>query len=159
MNRKNHPAEEIALRLLARRDHSRKDLRQKLLIRKFSPAEADAVLGSLSARGFMDDARYARRMALHLSAEKLLGPRRVRETLARQGISAETLASAAEEAEREFPAEKRLRKLAETKLKRRAFGELSPPEQGKLARFFYQRGFSWEDIQGFFHNAGGWFEE
>jgi regulatory protein len=158
--KKEHPqAEEIAFRLLARRDHSRKELRQKLLIRKIQSADADAVLQSLAARGFLDDNRYARRMAHHLSAEKLLGPRRVRETLARKGVAPELLAAAEKEAGAEFPPQERLKKLAENKLKRRTCAELSPPEQRKLARLFYQRGYSWDDIREFFNQAGGWFEE
>jgi regulatory protein len=159
VNRKNLPAEEIALRLLARRDHSRQELRQKLLMRKVSPAEADAVLERLAAQGLVNDARYARRMAVHLSAEKLLGPRRIREHLARRGVSADLLGAAEEAAERETPPEKRVQKLAESKLKRRTLEELAPPEKRRLARFLYQRGFSWDDIQGFFHKAGGGFEE
>ncbi len=157
---KNSPqAREIALRLLARRDHSRHELRQKLLIRKVPPAEADAVLQTLAASGLLDDERYARRAAFHLAAEKLLGPRRVREKLARKGIPPDLLAEAEKEAAREVSAEERLKKLARTKLKQRTLGDLSPSEQKKLARFLYQRGFSWGDIQEFFHKAGGWFEE
>lgn len=159
MKKKTRNAEEIALRLLARRDHSRRELRQKLLIRDISPAEADAVLGSLTTRGFLDDGRYAFRMTVHLSAEKLMGPRRVRETLARKGVPAELLAAAQEEADRELPPRERLQKLAEAKLKRRAPGDLNPGERRKWARFFYQRGFSWDDIREFFREAGGWLEE
>ena len=159
VKKESPPAEEIAFRLLARRDHSIKELRQKLLIRKISSAEADAVLQSLAAGGLLDDGRYARKSAIHLSAEKLLGPRRVREELARKGIAPELLDEAAKDAEREFPADERLQRLAQAKLKQRTLRELSPPEQKKLARFLYQRGFSWGDIREFFHKAGGWFEE
>lgn len=144
---------------MARRDHSLKELRQKLLIRKISSAEADALLQRLYAKGLLDDERYARKLALHLTAEKLLGPRRVREKLARKGIAPELLAEAAKDAEREFLPDERLKRLAQTKLKQRTLRELSLPEQKKLARFLYQRGFSWGDIQEFFHKAGGWFEE
>jgi SOS response regulatory protein OraA/RecX len=159
VKKKSPRAEEIAFRLLAHRDHSLKELRQKLLIRKVSSAEADALLQRLYAKGLLDDGRYARKLAFHLTAEKLLGPRRVREKLARKGIAPELLAEAAKDAEREFPPDERLKRLAQTKLKQRTLRELSLPEQKKLARFLYQRGFSWGDIQEFFHKAGGWFEE
>lgn len=153
------PPKEIALRLLSRRDHSRQELRQKLLLRRIAPAEAEAVLGDLVARGVLDDARYARKAALYLGGEKLLGPRRVREKLSQKGIPPDFLAEAEKDAEREFPAEERLRSLARNKLKSRTLGELSPPEQGKLVRFLYQRGFSWGQIREFFYKAGGGFEE
>ena len=79
--------------------------------------------------------------------------------MTRKGIAPELLAEAAKDAEREFPPDERLKRLAQTKLKQRTLSELSLPEQKKLARFLYQRGFSWGDIQEFFHKAGGWFEE
>ena len=94
MNKKSPQAEETAFRLLARRDHSLKELRQKLLIRKISSAEADDVLQELSARGLLDDARYARKAAFHLGSEKLLGPRRIREKLTLKGIAPDLLADA-----------------------------------------------------------------
>jgi regulatory protein len=159
VKRANPRAQEIALRLLARRDHSFRELRQKLLIREISSAEADAVLQDLSARGLLDDSRYARKAAFHLSSEKLLGPRRIREKLTLKGIAPDLLAQAEKEAAREFSMEDRLKKLTQTKLKQQAFHQLSPPEQKKLARFLYQRGFSWSEIRDFLHKAGGWFEE
>ena len=147
------------MRLLTRRDHSLKELRQKLLIRKISSAEADAVLQDLSARGLLDDARYARKAAFHLGSEKLLGPRRIREKLTLKGIAPDLLAEATREATRESPPEERLKRLTQIKLKQRLLSQLSFPEQKKLARFLYQRGFSWSDIREFFYKAGGWFEE
>lgn len=159
VKKKSPQAEEIAFRLLARRDHSLKELRQKLLIRKISSAEADTVLRGLAARGLLDDGRYARKTAFHLSGEKLLGPRRVREELARKGIAPEVIGEVAKDAEREFPPDERLKRLTQTKLKQRTLSELSPPEQKKLARFLCQRGFSWGDIREIFHKAGGEFEE
>jgi len=157
---KNRPqAQEIALRLLTRRDHSIKELRQKLLTRNIPPAEAEAVLLDLSARGLLDDARYARKLAFHLSAEKLLGPRRIREKMTLKGIPPDLFAEAEREAEREFPPGERLRRLVRTRLQQRTVKELTPPEQIKLGRFLYQRGFPWSDIQELFYRAGGWFEE
>jgi regulatory protein len=159
VNKKSPRTEEIAFRLLARRDHSLQELRQKLLIRKIPSAEADAVLKRLASEGLLDDERYARKAAIHLGAEKLWGPRRIREKLARKGIAPELLDEAAAEAERDLPAGERLQRLARAKLKQRRIEELPPPEQMRLARFLYQRGFSWGDIREYFHKAGGWFEE
>ena len=147
------------MRLLTRRDHSLKELRQKLLTRKISCAEADAVLQDLSARGLLDDARYARKAAFHLGSEKLLGPRRIREKLTLKGIAPDLLEEAEKQAAQELPPKERLKRLAQMKLKQRTFRELTPPEQKRLARFLYQRGFSWGDIREFFYKAGGWFEE
>lgn len=159
MNKNSPQAQEIALRLLARRDHSRLELLQKLLIRKIPSPEADDALRRLAAQGLLDDERYARRLAHHLSGDKLLGPRRIREKLSLKGISRDLLAEIEKETGRETPPDERLRKLAQIKLKRRALHELGPREQRKIAQFFYQRGFSWNDIREFFHKAGGWFEE
>lgn len=159
MKKKDSPAEEIAFRLLARRDHSRRELRRKLLLREISSAEADRAVEKLAAGGLLDDWRYARRLALHLGREKMLGPRRIREWLVRRGVPADLLAAAEKEAEREDPAADRLRRLAEARLRGRDPGSFSRREQEKWARFFHQRGFSWEEIRDLFAKTGGKFEE
>lgn len=52
-----------ALRLLARREHSRFELKQKLLLKKFPAALIDRVLDLLAAQGWQDDLRFAQMYA------------------------------------------------------------------------------------------------
>lgn len=58
-NDTNHQIEEICLRLLARREHSRKELTEKLRLRGFSSDESQAVIDRLSEKGWQSDERYA----------------------------------------------------------------------------------------------------
>ncbi len=151
--------EDIALRLLSFRDHSRQELRQKLISRKISRDETEEILDRLERRGFLDDARFARRMAAHLSKDKLAGNYYILQKLSQKGVHPDCIRAATEETEREFPSRERMHRLLQLKLKNRTPTELSAQEKKKLGRFFYQRGFSWVDIQEAFHLAGGINEE
>ncbi|OZB20276.1 MAG: recombinase RecX [Marinobacter sp. 34-60-7] len=52
-------ARSTALRLLARREHSRQELRLKLLQRKLEASVIDPVLDEYEQEGWLDDARFA----------------------------------------------------------------------------------------------------
>ncbi len=159
MEKKQASAEGIALRLLSFRDHSREELRRKLIARKISAPEAEEALERLERQGFLDDARYARRLAAHLSKEKLVGNQRILQKLIQKGIHSDCIQEAREEAERDFPSRERIKRLLQRKLKNRVPSELSIQEKTKLGRYFYQQGFSWSEIQEAFHLAGGFSEE
>lgn len=51
---------DAALRLLARRAHSRAELRRKLGRRGYQAAEVDSTVGRLTEIGYLDDAAFAR---------------------------------------------------------------------------------------------------
>ncbi|HEY6837347.1 MAG TPA: RecX family transcriptional regulator, partial [Geobacteraceae bacterium] len=53
----------MAVRLLARRDHSTSELEQKLTRRGVAPATVAAVVARLTDKGYLDDRRFARRWA------------------------------------------------------------------------------------------------
>ncbi|MBT5886904.1 MAG: hypothetical protein HOH56_03820, partial [Acidiferrobacteraceae bacterium] len=50
---------EVAMRLLARREHSREELRLKLVQRGFEISSIDPVLVELIEQDYLSDARYA----------------------------------------------------------------------------------------------------
>ncbi len=152
-------ADSIALRLLSFRDHSRKELLQKLISRKISRSQAEEIVGRLERQGFLDDARYARRMMFHLSKEKLVGNQRIHQKLTQKGIPPDCIQRVMEEAEIELPSQERVYRLLQLKLKHRTLTDLSAQERKKLGFFLYQRGFSWSEIQEVFHLAGGLNEE
>lgn len=52
-------ARSVALKLLARREHSRQELRLKLMQRKLAPEVIDPVLDDYEKEGWLDDARFA----------------------------------------------------------------------------------------------------
>lgn len=155
---KDHP-EGVALRLLAFRDHSRHELRQKMIARGIPPTQVDETLNNLAGKGFLDDGRYARKMAAHLGEDRMLGPQRILQKLIQKGVSRKLIDEAIFKGEQTLPAIERGKKLLQKKLHNRTPAELSPAEWNKLSRYFYQRGFSWEHIQEIFHLVGGFTEE
>ena len=158
-SRKAQKAEEKALHLLARRDHSREELRRKLQARAFTPEEIEKALGWLEERGMLDDVRYAQKLAISLAREKLLGPQRVSQKLYQKGIPAELAKEAMEKADELLAARERLGIAMRMKLKGRSLEQIFPDERTKLARYLRQRGFSWGDIWEVFQETGGLTEE
>lgn len=152
-------AEESALRLLGQRDHSREEIRRKLLAKGFTPEEIEKALKWLEDRRILDDLRYAQKLALSLAKEKLFGPQRISQKLFQKGIPAELAKEAMEKANETWAANERLRTVIRMKLKGRSLEQLFPNERRKLASYLRQRGFLWEDIWEAFQEAGGFTEE
>ncbi len=106
---------EKALNLLEYRAHSRYELLQKLR-RSTGEETASAVLDELAEVGLIDDAAFAAQYAHDLIEEKLLGPMRLRQELARKGVDDETAQDAVWQAEAELgDAEARLDRLIAAK--------------------------------------------
>ncbi|MCA0248084.1 MAG: recombination regulator RecX, partial [Proteobacteria bacterium] len=81
-----------ALRLLARRDHSRAELRRKLAARAESAEELDRLLDELAAGKLLSDARYAEQRA-GLRGRRL-GNARLAQELRTAGVAAELIVDA-----------------------------------------------------------------
>lgn len=76
--------------LLARRDHSEKELRDKLRQKGFA-ADAEAALAKLKHYGYLDDARFAARYAAELQRVKHYGRRRIEQALFQKGVAADVI--------------------------------------------------------------------
>ena len=125
---------ERALGFLARREHSRAELRRKLLPHAESPEELDALLEDLIERKVLSETRFAEARA-HAMSRKF-GAARIERDLRAKGVSDEAAASAAHEARiTEFD-----RAL---EIWRRKFGTpaLDLKERARQARFLLARGF------------------
>ena len=81
-----------ALRLLARREYSRAELRRKLLVEEVGEAGLDAVLDDLESKRLLSDRRYAEVVAHGKGAR--YGVASLSRSLSRQGVSAEIAAQA-----------------------------------------------------------------
>lgn len=77
--------EASAYRLLARRDHARGELQQKLLNKDFPPGLVDEVLDSLENSGYVNDEEFALHQGAIL-ARKGWGPRQIEAKLRKRGI-------------------------------------------------------------------------
>ncbi len=82
--RKQTPAQR-ALGLLVRREHSRKELVRKLVVRGVDKEDAAAVVDRLTQAGWQDDARFAESLARSRAAAGC-GPVRIRAELAMHGL-------------------------------------------------------------------------
>lgn len=152
-------AEEFALRLLARKDYSRAEMRQKLLQKGFPLGEIENVLHKLSVQQLLNDPCYAQRLANYYAREKLWGPWRIKHKLQEKGICPEVAEEAVAREEKNFPATERLKKFLEKKLKNRTLSKFSKEEKKKLTNQLYRHGFSWEEIFHTLSREGGLTEE
>jgi len=126
---------ERALGFLARREHSRAELRRKLAPHAESPGQLDALLDDLIQRKLLSEERFAEARA-HVLARKF-GAARIERDLRARGVSEEQAANASIEARAtEF---ERAREIW-----RRKFGTLPADlkQRGRQARFLLSRGFS-----------------
>ena len=81
-----------ALRLLARREHSRLELERKLAPHVADSAELAALLDDLTARGWLSEARFVEQL-VHAKRSRY-GAARIRQTLLARGVSEDLIAPA-----------------------------------------------------------------
>jgi len=129
-----------ALRLLSQREHSRKELEQKLKPHEETPGELAEALDFLAAKEFINEKRVVESVVNRRSTK--LGAARVRQELMAKGLPADDIAEAVE-AMRGTELERAL------VVWRKKFG--APPsdasERGKQVRFLVSRGFAAEVVR------------
>jgi len=130
-------AEAIAVRLLARREHSAAELRYKLLKRGVDAGDIEYALRNLATRGWQDDRRFAESFAT-ARADRGYGPLRIRAELQQRGLSAQAARTAVDELDRDW------HHLAIVALQKH-FGDVVARdivERARRSRFLQRRGFS-----------------
>ena len=129
-----------ALRLLSQREHSRKELEQKLKPHEETQGELAEALDFLAAKDFINEKRVVESVVNRRSSK--LGAARVRQELMAKGLPADDIAEAVE-AMRSTELERALM------VWRKKFG--APPsdasERGKQVRFLVSRGFAAEVVR------------
>jgi regulatory protein len=128
-----------ALRLLAAREHSRRELERKLAQHEQEPGQLKTALDELQARGFIDEQRVVDSVLHRRSAR--LGAGRIKQELQAKGLDAERVAMAV--------ATLKATEIARAReVWRKKFGV--PPthssERARQARFLAARGFDGEVI-------------
>ncbi len=131
---------ERALRLLARREHSRAELSRKLQAHVRPEEDLESLLDDLTQRKLLSDERYAESRTRQLSRK--FGAARIAHELRASGIDKE-LASVASKAIRETEIE---RARAVWRRKFRA-APATREERAKQMRFLQSRGFSFDAIR------------
>lgn len=140
-------AKRRALYLLGGRDYSRKELYKKLL-NNYSEETCEKVLDFVEEYGYLDEERYAKRLARQCIEVKKYGVRRAQYMLLQKGIDRET----AEAVLAEYPEETRLEglvQLIEQKYSDRLFGEglEGRKELQKVVAALARRGFSYGEVK------------
>jgi len=126
-----------ALRLLARREHSRAELERKLGPHAGSSAVVADVLEALVQKKQLSDARYAEERVRSLSRK--YGAARIRQDLKANGVDRETIDRISSEGELE-----RARAILDRKFREPA---ATREERAKRMRFLQGRGFSFDVIR------------
>ncbi len=80
-----------ALRLLARREHSRAELARKLATHAEEGDDIDALLDELTRRGWLSDARFAEQSIR--SKARRFGPLKLAQQLRSRGVDEDTIAA------------------------------------------------------------------
>ena len=128
-----------ALKFLARREHSRAELRAKLAPQAESQEQLDQLLDALQAEHLLSDQRYASQRVAARAGR--FGNARLKQELRTQGVDDEDIAAAVEAGGDET---ERCRAVWQKK-----FGQVpaNPEERAKQLRFLQYRGFSSQAIR------------
>ncbi len=132
----------VALNLLARREHSKHELRRKLLNKSHPEDLVDTTLASLQEEGLQSDARYTEAY-IRLRANKGYGRARIVQELHERGISDHLLTDYLAETDIDWYTLAR-------EVREKRFGTVMPdefPERAKQQRFLQYRGFSNDEIR------------
>lgn len=125
-----------ALSALARREHSRLELAQKLSQIADDQTQIEQLLNQFSAKGWQSDRRFAASYCRSRAA-RYYGPRKIRYELQERGVSAELITQTFLHCEIDWA------ELAE-KTRQKKFGIAqaeSWTEKAKQQQYLYQRGF------------------
>ncbi len=125
-----------ALDLLARREHSQLELKQKLIARDFDTAEVDAVIYKLASEHLQSDERFTENY-IRSRARKDYGPIRIQQELRTKGI----------EAAIDFNNQSWFENARRAKLKK--FGNSIPQDlqsRAKQVKFLQYKGFTHDQI-------------
>lgn len=131
-------AKKTALNMLAMRDHSSTELREKLLRRDFDPAAVDRLIAKLERSNLLDDGQFAQRFAKAQRESRKLSRSALRRQLVKKGIDEETIAVVVAEVDGE---EDLAREVAEKKA-RSTRGLDHEVRERRILGMLARRGFS-----------------
>jgi regulatory protein len=128
-----------AMRFLARREHSRAELRRKLAPKAPEGEDLDALLDDLAKRGWLSDARYAEQSIR--SHARRFGPLKLAQQLRSRGVDDETIAVGFRAAGNDGASS-----LEQVWASRFRAPAADGKERARQVRFLQGRGFALDDI-------------
>lgn len=136
------------LRLLKYRPRSTAEARRRLQQAGFPPEIVDEVLNEAQARGWLDDAAFARLWVRDRLQRRPVSPALLARELRARGLPEEVIERALKEETRDWDEAEALRALAEDALSRYRHRGLDPETlKRRLYAFLRRRGFSPEAIR------------
>ncbi len=138
-------ARNTAMDLLSRREHSYKELFNKLKLRNFESDDIDSALQKLQFENLLNDERFTENY-IHYRVKKGFGPLRIKNELSEKGVDNEIVQNQIEEYESIWS------ELMEQQ-RNKKFGHEIPldyKEKVKQARFLQNRGFAAELVMRLF---------
>ena len=132
---------QAALRHLARREHSKAELADKLTRKGFAAQSLAPVLSELVQQGLLSDERFTEAYVRYRSSMGY-GPRRIEQELRERGVTEDLIATHLDSSDEHW-----LDEVAEVRQKR--FGPDLPSDykdRAKQMRFLQYRGFTHEQI-------------
>lgn len=136
-----------AIDLLTRREHSEKELQQKLTTKGFSREDVADVVAELKREGLQSDQRFTDSFVFS-RMQKGYGPVRITQELQQRGVAEHIIDASVEAYNEEW-----MSRLHEIRGKK--FGQEMPAdfkEQARQSRFLQYRGFSTEQIRRLFRD-------
>jgi len=132
----------VLLRLLARREQSRKELITKLSHKDFPLDLIESAIDDLATQGLQSDLRYAECL-VESKRNQSVGPRKIKAQLQQHNIADELIRQLIDEQDENWF-------IQLDKLKQKRFGPQLPEDiriRQKMNRYFIQRGFTYEQIE------------
>lgn len=132
---------QAALNLLARRDHSAKELKQKLIQRGYQSIEIDTILNDLIQEHLLNENRFADNY-INWRSNKGYGPNRILQELKARGVAADIIAQQLDFADNAWFVQ--IQKVWQKNFKGKRPQEFK--ERAKQMRFLLYRGYTEEQI-------------
>ena len=131
--------------LLSRRDHSVKELRDKLL-RTVDERSAEKAIAKMLEYGYLDDEKYARTLMNHLVNNKKMSISFIKQEMYKRGLSSEIIADVFEETEIDSVAN--IKDLISGKYRAKLLNENG---KEKVISALMRKGFNYGDIKAAFY--------
>lgn len=141
--KRNKSCMQSAMNSLARREHSRLDLEQKLFAKGFKLPEISEVLDNLSNRNLQSDQRFVESY-VRMRTNRGFGPLLIKAELLEYGISKTDIANFINEKDLSWISQ--AKKVYQKKFGIEAIKNLAYSEKAKRMRFLQTKGFTFEQI-------------
>lgn len=135
--------------LLSRRDHSVKELRDKLL-RTVDSKSADKAINKMLELGYLDDEKYAKILLHHLITNKKMSKTFIKNEMYKRGINSDIISNCLEDIEIDNVSS--ILDLLESKyLSKLSFDENYKNNKEKVIASLMRKGFSYSDVKSAFY--------